>query len=88
MFSCPFSVAESNREISVTEGAYLGPREGWTTSSLLVVGPPSPPTPSSDSRCQVQNDLALRLFGVRRIPCRFGLFSDRLFFEPIFISKK
>ena len=45
-------------------------------------------TPSSERRGELVLDLTFSLFKVRRIPCIFGLFSDSIFFDPIFISKK
>ena len=45
-------------------------------------------TPCSESSTEVQNNVTFALFGVRRIPWRFGCFSGGSFFELNFISKK
>ena len=45
-------------------------------------------TPCSESSTEVQNNVTFALFGVRRIPWRFGRFSGGSFFELNFISKK
>ena len=43
--------------------------------------------PESNYQRTVQIGLARRLLGVRRNPCRFGVFSEGSFFVPIFIKK-
>ena len=43
--------------------------------------------PDSNYQRLFQNDLSRRLLGVRRNPCRFGVFSEGSFFVPIFIKQ-